>query len=533
MLRLIVFLCGAALMGLELVAARVLAPTLGNSIYVWGSVITSVMVALSIGYWLGGQPADRFDAARLLPLVIAGAAVGTVLAPLIAGFVLPWAADLGPRLGALVASALIFFLPSVLLAMVSPIGVRLAANKGMEHVGRSAGGLYSVSTAGSIAGTLLTAFWLIPLLSLEPLIIWTGFLLGGTSLLALLTARRYAPAGAAGTVAHDGARSDRPGAAGRSRPGVVVAAILGLVATSVFVGAAVLITGSPVSASNSLGETVLFRADTQYHRLTVTEDTEVRHLRFDSSHQSAVYLDDAYESAIKYPDYFHLALAANPDAKRVLVLGLGGGTVVKRMWRDYPEMTIDAVEIDPVVVDVSRRYFGMPEDERVEMFTEDARRFVQRADDKYDIVIVDAYYADGVPFHLTTAEFFDEIEQVLAPDGVVAYNVIASVEGDKSRLFRSLYRTAGGVWDNLWVFPIGLGDTDELEKRRNIVVLATDADMLQAELEERIETRLDGRVSIPGFQKFGEDLYTGVVRMADVPALTDEHAPTDALIQID
>ena len=325
----------------------------------------------------------------------------------------------------------------------------------------------------------------------------------------------------------------QPGEAGRARPGVVVAAILGLVATSVFVGVAVLVSRSPATASNSLGETVLFRADTQYHRLTVTEDTEVRHLRFDRSHQSAVYLADEYESAIKYPDYFHLALAAKPDAKRALVLGLGGGTVVKRMWRDYPEMTIDAVEIDPVVVDVSRRYFGMPEDERVEMFTEDARRFVQRADDKYDIVIVDAYYADGVPFHLTTAEFFDEIKQVLAPGGVVAYNVISSVDGDKSQLFRSLYRTAGGVWENLWVFPIGFGDTGELEKRRNIVVLATDEVIAQTDLEERIETRLDGRVSVPGFEKYGDDLYTDVVRMADVPQLTDAHAPTDSLIEID
>ncbi len=185
MLNVIVFVCGAALMALEIVAARVLAPALGNSIFVWGSVISIVMVALSLGYWLGGQLADRRSPARALAPVIAAAGVLTVLAPVIAAAVLPWAADLGPRLGSLVASALIFFAPALLLAMVSPLGVRLAISSDIERVGRSAGGLYSVSTAGSIVGTLATSFWLIPLLSLEPLIVAIGFSMFASSLAAL------------------------------------------------------------------------------------------------------------------------------------------------------------------------------------------------------------------------------------------------------------------------------------------------------------------------------------------------------------
>ena len=106
MLRLIVFVCGAALMALELVAARVLAPVLGNSIFVWGAVISIVMIALSLGYWLGGHLADRHDPSRLLALFIAAGGLFTVVAPVIARAVLPVVAPFDPRLGALIASAL-------------------------------------------------------------------------------------------------------------------------------------------------------------------------------------------------------------------------------------------------------------------------------------------------------------------------------------------------------------------------------------------------------------------------------------------
>ena len=280
------------------------------------------------------------------------------------------------------------------------------------------------------------------------------------------------------------------------------------------------------------GEQVLFRKDTQYHRITVTEDATTRHLRFDKSHQSAMDLKDGFTSRIKYPDYLHLPMALNPNAKKVLVLGLGGGTITKRYWRDYAGVKVDSVEIDPVVVDVAKRYFGLPEDDRLRTFTQDARRYVQTHEDTYDIIIVDAYYNDALPFHLTTEEFLREVKSRLNPGGVLAYNVISPVEGDKSQLFRSMYRTASGVWDHLWAFPIGLGDDGVTETNRNIIVMATDADLPRAVVLGRIRDRVGGRVTIQGFDTFGKDLYTGVVEQADVPKLTDAHAPVDSLIPV-
>ena len=517
MLRVIVFGCGAALMGLEMVAARVLAPYLGNSIYVWGAVISVVMVALSLGYALGGQLADRLGAARSLPVVIAAAALATVSAPLVAEAVLPGASSLGPRLGSLAAATAIYFVPSVLLAMVSPMGVKLAAHADIAHLGRSAGNLYAVSTAGSIVGTIATSFWLIPLLSIEPLVVWTGFVLLAMALLA--TRLREGPGGVAAM---------RAGAL--ALLGLPVTLALAVLAGSL--GGWVLWQVAPAPAANQFGETVLFRADTQYHRVTVTEDAEARHLRFDRSHQSAVSLEDPYESLIRYPDYMHLALALHPEPERVLILGLGGGAITKRFWRDYPGVRVDSVEIDPVVADVAQRYFWLPEDERMRVFIEDARRYVQRTGETYDIVVVDAYTSDSLPFHLTTAEFFTELSGIMAPDGVVAYNLIAAVEGADSELFRSMYRTAETVFDDVWVFPIGLAEDGAPGRVRNIAVIASDVRLPEAELRSRVASRVGGSVTVPGFETMGADLYTRPVPVADVPLLTDAHAPVDSLIRV-
>jgi spermidine synthase len=525
MLKIIVFVCGAALMALELVAARVLAPALGNSIFVWGAVISIVMIALSLGYWVGGQLADKRDASRVLAPIIAAAGVFTVLAPLIAQAVLPRVAPLDPRLGSLVASALIFFVPALLLATVSPLSVRLAASSGLERIGRSAGGLYAISTAGSVAGTLATAFWLIPVLSLEPLVVATGFVLFGCSLASLLLPRLYAL-----PVSSDGESTDRSPRPDSSRQ--LLALSLALVVAGAAAGAWVLADVAPVSAKNAKGESVLYRADSQYHRITVTEADNVRHLRFDASNQSAIDLRDGFTSVIKYPNYLDLAIAAKPDAKKVLVLGLGGGAITKRWWRDYPDMTIDSVEIDPAVIDVARRYFGLPDHPRLRIVNQDARRFVQNSTETYDIVIVDAYYSDSLPAHLTTQEFLGEIKRRLAPDGVLAYNLIGAVSGDDSRLFRSMYRTVGTAWDHTWVFPIDISDDGLTEMRRNNIVLATDAPFGCDELMRRIADRVGGRVKVADFPDFAADLYTGVVPQGDVPLLTDSYAPTDSLIKV-
>src|SRR5512134_3708363 len=178
----VVFVCGAVLMALEIVGSRMLAPYFGNSIFVWGSLISVVLAALSLGYWLGGIVADRWPRFSVLAMLIAVPGVIIALLP----FVYPGlnraiaGGDVGSRLGPLIASLILFLVPSVLLGTISPFAVRLQA-RAVASVGSTAGGLYAVSTAGSILGTLVTAFYLITILGV-------GNIVHGLGLTLLLTA---------------------------------------------------------------------------------------------------------------------------------------------------------------------------------------------------------------------------------------------------------------------------------------------------------------------------------------------------------
>jgi len=262
--------------------------------------------------------------------------------------------------------------------------------------------------------------------------------------------------------------------------------------------------------------------NTPFHMLRITDNDGVRLLRFERNRQSSMYIDDPFETDFEYPGYLHLPMAIRPDASRTLIMGLGGGTVVKRMWRDYPEMHIDTVEIDKGVVDVAREYFALPEDERVEIYVDDGRNFLATSNETYDVVIVDAFDDDRMPRDLTTEEFLRSVRDHLEDDGVIAYNCIGAVYGPRSKPFRSLYRTAANIWRRLWVFPIGISD-DATDKTRNIILIATDAKLSTDELLQRIASRVDGLVTVPKFERFGEDLYRQRIRAGDVPLLVDEH----------
>lgn len=267
--------------------------------------------------------------------------------------------------------------------------------------------------------------------------------------------------------------------------------------------------------------TDMYEHDSQFHRITVSDVNGVRTLRFERNKQSSMRLDDPFETDFRYPGYLHITVAVKPTARRTLIIGLGGGSVVKRMWRDYGWMRIDVVELDPEVVEVARTFFALPEDDRIRLFLAEGREFVRNAPDTWDIVLVDAFDDDHVPRPLLTEEFMRDVRDHVEPDGAVAWNFIGSLTGPLSNTFRSLFRTASNVWRHVWAFPIGAGDGDATSTD-NIVVVASDADLDEKELLRRIENRANGMVSVPGFERFGEDLILSVPAK-DVPILRDEN----------
>jgi len=259
---------------------------------------------------------------------------------------------------------------------------------------------------------------------------------------------------------------------------------------------------------------------TRYHRLHVADNNGVRTLRFERNQQSSMRLDDPFATDIEYVGYLHLTLAVTPTPTRALVIGLGGGMLVKQLWRDHPGLTIDAVELDDEVVAIAREFFELPEDPRISVHIGDGRAFVERPGPAYDIIVLDAYNDDHIPRPLTTEQFMREVQGRMNPGGVVAYNIIGAVSGTHSKPLRSLHRTAGNVWKNVRLFCVDASDPGG-PRPDNVVLLATDAELSDDALLTRIASRADGTVSVPRFERFGEHLYRGPIRLGDVPILTD------------
>jgi spermidine synthase len=275
----------------------------------------------------------------------------------------------------------------------------------------------------------------------------------------------------------------------------------------------------------------VYQTESAYHNIRVMDAPDVRYLRFDRSWQTGMYLADPFESRLSYPDYFHLAMAHNPAIRDVLVVGLGGGAAPKKFWRDYPGVAIDAVELDSRVVDVAKRYFSVPEDDRLRLIVNDGRRYLETTTKRYDLIILDAYYPDSIPFHLTTREFVRSLKLRLKPGGVVAFNVIGALEGPKSSFFRSLYRTVGEILPTQFVVPVEWRENRSSVQARNIILFATDGNFDPERFKEAARQAGD-TIRVKRLAEFAEDLYTKPIRTDDVPILTDDHAPVDNLIKV-
>ena len=174
----VAFLSGGVLLGLEIVASRILAPYFGNSVYVWGSLISVFLLALSIGYWLGGGLADRRPSLVVLAKILASAAVCILVLPLVYLPVGRYVADLGFefRFSVLLISVVFFLVPSVLMGMVSPFVIKLSAT-GLDEIGRTAGRVYAVSTLGSISGAIAVSFFFIQWLGTRAIVVVLGLIL--------------------------------------------------------------------------------------------------------------------------------------------------------------------------------------------------------------------------------------------------------------------------------------------------------------------------------------------------------------------
>jgi spermidine synthase len=310
-------------------------------------------------------------------------------------------------------------------------------------------------------------------------------------------------------------------------------------------GAAWYVSASPAVPREESGARILYEGDSLYHHITVDESTDQRQLHFNNSFQSAMYLSDPLKMVFAYTSYLHLGVVARPEPKRALFIGLGGGSAPAKFLHDYPSLrTVDVVEIDPKVVAVAKRYFPLPGDPRLHLFVQDGRLFVAQLASNvstgrarpYDLVVIDAYNSDAIPYHLTTREFLTEVRAILSPDGVVAANVIGCLDGPRSRLLRSLLRTYAAVFPQIYLFPIGgVGDEEYLIERNNILLATRDSARRRSEewISQAAQLTRRGAVSEAVTSYAGQLVEEArMQRAAGAPGavlLTDDYAPVDTL----
>ncbi len=551
-LLLVVFVAGAALMAYEIVGSRLLAPYFGNSTFVWGSLISVFLGALAAGYALGGRLADRRPVPGALALVLATSSLLVGATVVLSEPLQEWVIDLdlGIRLNPLVSSVLLFGPASVLIGMVSPYAVRLRAGD-LASLGRTAGSLYGLSTAGSIAGTLAASFWLVQSFGSEATVLAVGVALGACALLTALAGGARAAVGAFAAVA------------------TVAVLVLALSSVgSAEVGSSVDSTGSQYSPVFHAGGyqpeftpdesgRLVDKADSSYHRIRVVDydagavgDRPARVLHFDNSLQAAAPLQGGEPIVTGPPLFgylraFDLVPALKPDAERVLLIGLGSGAAAMRLHELRPELDIDVVEIDPQVVDFAREHFGYRDSEngnpRITTHVGDGRSWLAaQGDAEFDAIVLDTYFADSIPFHLTTREFLELAKDRLADDGIAAANLIGAVEGDRSELLRSMHETWSAVFDDVVLYPVPQGGAVDLQNFSNIELFASaERGVLPARGGETALLE-EADLAVPTSEVLDDDLrdlvaarYVGELETDDVPVLTDDLAPVDSLLQVD
>lgn len=388
-LYVLVFVVGVSTLGAEIAAARLLAPFFGASTIVWANTIGVVLVALSIGYWLGGRYGDRHPNRRALCLTVLAGSGMVALIPFVANPFLSIAVDAldeiqaGAFAGSLFAVLALFAVPIAVLGMCSPWAIRLAVTD-VAHAGQVAGRLYAISTAGSLVGTMLAALLLIPF--------------AGTQKTFVIFAVALA---------------------------VVAAAGLGwrFAAAPIALACVLLI---PVGLVKATADgRVIYEAESEQQYLRVIEqDDGTRVLELNegvaihSIYQPGRYLtDDYWDGGLVTP------LAALGKApQRVAILGNAAGTLARMYGHYFPGVEIDGVEIDAELEEVGRKYFDMNVP-GLEVHNEDARPWLERSEGGFDVIFVDAYRQPYVPFYLTTREFFELARDRLAPGGVVVVNV--------------------------------------------------------------------------------------------------------------
>ena len=492
---LLAFIGSACTLVIELIAGRIMAPYIGVSLYTWTSVIGVVLAGMSVGNFAGGVVADRFASWRALAMIFLAGAVATL------GILVVTQAIVGATFGLsflpriVLSIAIIFFLPSLVLGMVSPMVIKLALAN-LEHSGHTVGTIYAASTVGSIVGTFVTGFWLISWIGTRRIVWLVAAILLLTGLLI--------------------AAFDRS----RRRATVLVSAALAL---GVFGFVGVRWMRGQYAAPCDV--------ESNYYCIKVFESFDAGHsarvLMLDRLIHSYVVVDDprslvyGYEHA--YADLTH-AHADEATAVDALFLGGGGYTFPRYIEAVYPRSTIDVIEIDPAVTKVVYDRLGLSPTTRIRSFNADARIFLTEWIDpkRYDLIYGDAFNDLTIPYHLTTVEFNRITASRLKSDGIYLTNIIDKFEGGE--FLKAEANALRAVFPYVYIFGRGAAF---LPFDRNTYVLMASRQPLDTAKLDAITAQRDRSSRTIVLSKARMNAYLSSGRAL---TLTDDFVPVDQLL---
>ncbi|MFA6306891.1 MAG: fused MFS/spermidine synthase [Patescibacteria group bacterium] len=484
-LEITVFACGTVVMIFELVGSRVLGPYFGTSIFVWTSLIGIILGSLSLGYYLGGKIADKKTSLSGLSLIILLAAISIGLTILIKDFLLAvsQASFTDIRLAAVLASLILFSPASMLLGMVSPYAVKLKMEN-LNTSGRTVGNLYAISTVGSIIGTFLSGFYLIPRFGTNKLLIILSIILIIVSL--ALAVKKYTK-------------------------------------TKLLVFIIAVVSWSAISGLDGLAlKNGFIDVDTAYNRIWIYNRLEpntnrlTKIMGINNENHSSMFLDSD-ELVNEYTKYYHLAKHFNPNFKATLMLGGAGYSYPKDFLLKYPEAMIDVVEIDQKITDLAKKYFRLKENPRLNIFHEDGRVFLNKTRKKYDVIFGDAFSSRySLPYQLTTREAVQKKYDILNDGGAVILNIISAIDGEKGEFLRAEYATYKNIFPQVYLFPVSRPNNGSAVQ--NIILVA---------LKSKSEPKFDS--ANPELNGYLEHLWKKEID-TDIPILTDDYAPVDYYI---